>query len=260
MQLIANLALLLLPLQAHASQCDGAASSHSDASAPPAKVSVKHAAASSDPSCPPLHIFGARGTGIPPGYDLLLPLIEELNSTYHGTTTEAIQYPACGGGAACGGLSYGESVKAGTAAVAKAVNDFHARCPKTKFVLMGYSQGGHIIDDALCGGQDPNAQIPDNTPAAITSSAAEMIQAVTFMGSPRYQAGLSYETGTCTNHGFDHRPAGFKCSSASKIQSYCDGGDPYCCLGQQPAVHGSYVQKYGKQAVSFIQSKLSGQV
>ncbi|KAG6034927.1 hypothetical protein E4U41_006304 [Claviceps citrina] len=209
-------------------------------------------------SCPRVHIFGARGTGIPPGYDLLLPLVQRLKLTHPGATSEAIEYPACGGGAACGGISYGDSARAGTAAVAKAVNDFHEKCPETKFVLMGYSQGGHIIDNALCGGEDPNAKIPAGTVAPISSSAAEMIVAATFMGTPRFQAGLSYEVGTCKAHGFDARPTGFTCASAAKIQSYCDEGDPYCCMGKMPLVHGSYVTTYGADALAFINSKLDG--
>lgn len=91
-------------------------------------------------SCPPVHIFGARGTGVPPGYDLLLPLVNQLKATYSGATSEAIVYPACGGQSSCGGVPYGESAKEGATAVATAVNDFHSNCPNTKLVLMGYSQ------------------------------------------------------------------------------------------------------------------------
>ncbi|KAG5984564.1 hypothetical protein E4U55_004220 [Claviceps digitariae] len=237
MQIIPNLSLLLLTLQG------AQAKTH------------KMKAGALDSSCPPLHIFGARGTGIPPGYDLLLPLVEKLKATYSGATSEAIVYPACGGGSACGGISYGDSARQGTAAVAKAVNDFHARCPNTKFVLMGYSQGGHIIDNALCGGTDPNARIT-TTDAPISASAAEMIKAVTFMGNPRYQYPMSYDAGTCQSHGFDERPAGFKCAAAAKIQSYCDNGDPYCCMGKQPSVHAEYVTNHGDAALKFINSKL----
>jgi acetylxylan esterase len=89
-------------------------------------------------SCPSVHIFGARGTGVPPGYDLLLPLVNQLKATYAGATSEAIVYPACGGQASCGGIAYGESAKEGTAATA--VNNFQRNCPNTKLVLMGYSQ------------------------------------------------------------------------------------------------------------------------
>ncbi|EHK45513.1 uncharacterized protein TrAtP1_002886 [Trichoderma atroviride] len=209
-------------------------------------------------SCPAVHIFGARGTTVPQsnGYDLLLPLVNQLKSTYAGATSEAIVYPACGGQSSCGGVAYGDSAKQGTAAVATAVNNFHNNCPNTKLVLMGYSQGGQIIDNALCGGPDPNAGIT-NTSIPISASAAQMVKAAIFMGDPRFEYGASYEIGTCRLGGFAARPKGFTCSNGSKIQSYCDSPDPYCCQGNDASAHGAYVNVYGQNAISFIESKLN---
>jgi hypothetical protein len=45
--------------------------------------------------------------------------------------------------------------------------------------------------------------------------------------------------------------------SASKIQSYCDSPDPYCCTGNDANVHQGYGQVYGQAALTFIKSKLS---
>ena len=45
--------------------------------------------------------------------------------------------------------------------------------------------------------------------------------------------------------------------SASKIQSYCDSADPYCCTGNDANVHQGYGQEYGQAALTFIKSKLS---
>ncbi|KAG5924040.1 hypothetical protein E4U53_003471 [Claviceps sorghi] len=207
-------------------------------------------------SCPGVHIVVARGTGQPPGYDLLLPMVNELLAKYPGSTAESVDYPACGGSPACGGISYGDSARQGTAAVAKTVNAFHAACPKTQLVLMGYSQGMHIMDNALCGGPDPNARITDKT-APVDPSAAAMIKAVVGMGSPRYQHGLPYSYGTCSGHGFDARPVGFTCAYSSKMKSHCDNQDPYCCQGKIEAVHASYVITYGKSALAWIESKLA---
>lgn len=55
---------------------------------------------------------------------------------------------------------------------------------------------------------------------------------------------------------FDQRPAGFSCPSASKIKSYCDASDPYCCNGSNAATHQGYGSEYGSQALAFIKSKL----
>ncbi|KKO99737.1 acetylxylan esterase 2 precursor [Trichoderma harzianum] len=143
-------------------------------------------------SCPPVHIFGARGTTVPQsqGYDLLLPL------------------------------------------------------------------GGQIIDNALCGGPDPNAGITSPS-IPISASAAQMVKAAIFMGDPRFEYGASYEIGTCRLGGFAARPKGFVCSNGSKIQSYCDSPDPYCCQGNNASAHGAYVNIYGQNAISFIESKLN---
>ncbi|KAL2107951.1 hypothetical protein VUR80DRAFT_4446 [Thermomyces stellatus] len=179
-------------------------------------------------------------------------------SAYPGTTHEAIEYPACGGQASCGGIAYGDSARQGTSAVASQVNSFHQRCPNTQLILVGYSQGGQIMDNALCGGGDPGAGISD-TSVPISPSAVNMIKAAIFMGDPRWQYGLAYQVGTCRAGGFDARPSGFVCPNASKVQSYCDAADPYCCNGNSQATHQGYVGVYGQQALDFINSKLGSE-
>jgi acetylxylan esterase len=59
------------------------------------------------------------------------------------------------------------------------------------------------------------------------------------------------------NTQFAPRPAGFSCPSASKIKSYCDASDPYCCNGSNAATHQGYGAEYGQQALAFVNSKLS---
>ena len=61
-------------------------------------------------------------------------------SSVPGSTAEVINYPACGGQASCGGVSYAQSVIDGVNAVANQVNTFNAECPNTVLVLIGYSQ------------------------------------------------------------------------------------------------------------------------
>ncbi|EPS41325.1 hypothetical protein H072_4798 [Dactylellina haptotyla CBS 200.50] len=207
-------------------------------------------------SCPSIHIFGARETTAPAGYGTAGVVVNLILNAYPGSTAEAISYPACGGQASCGGASYANSALAGTAAVASAVNSFNSRCPSTQLVLVGYSQGGQISENAFCGGGDTNIGL-SSTATPINAASLNMIKAVILMGDPRFMAGAPYDVGTCTAHGFAPRPAGWTCPSGSKVQSYCDSADPYCCTGSDANAHQQYGNKYGQAALTFVKSKLN---
>jgi acetylxylan esterase len=90
--------------------------------------------------CPNIHVFGARETTVASGYGSSITVVNDILDYYSGSTAEAINYPACGGQASCGGVSYAESVLEGVAAVASQVNAFNNECPDTILVLVGYSQ------------------------------------------------------------------------------------------------------------------------
>jgi acetylxylan esterase len=90
--------------------------------------------------CPNIHVFGARETTAPPGYGSSDTVVNMILNAYPGATAEAIDYPACGGQASCGGVSYSQSVRRGIESVASTVNSFNSRCPDTQLVLVGYSQ------------------------------------------------------------------------------------------------------------------------
>jgi acetylxylan esterase len=138
-------------------------------------------------SCPGVHVFGARETTAPAGYGTSQGLVNMVKQAYSGSTSEAINYPACGGQSQCGGVSYDNSASQGTQAVVSAVNSFNQRCPNTKIVLIGYSQGGQIMDNALCGGAG----------ATLSGNALKAVKAAIFMGDPHNVNGLPYNVGTC---------------------------------------------------------------
>lgn len=94
--------------------------------------------------CPPVHVFGARETTAPPGFGSAGPVVDMVLSSVPGSTSEVINYPACGGQASCGGVSYAQSVIDGVNAVAGQVNTFNTQCPSTVLVLIGYSQVSSI--------------------------------------------------------------------------------------------------------------------
>lgn len=91
-------------------------------------------------TCPGVHVFGARETTVAQGYGTSAVVVNLVLGAYSGSTSEAIVYPACGGQASCGSISYANSVLQGVAAVASAVNAYNTKCPNTQLVLVGYSQ------------------------------------------------------------------------------------------------------------------------
>jgi acetylxylan esterase len=82
-------------------------------------------------SCPNVHVFGAQEITASPGYGTAKVVVNLILAAYPGATSEAIPYPACGGQASCGGISYAISALQGVSAVAAAVNSFSSNCPNT---------------------------------------------------------------------------------------------------------------------------------
>ncbi|KZL76316.1 acetyl xylan esterase (cutinase), partial [Colletotrichum tofieldiae] len=217
--------------------------------------SLQHLRQRQGNDCPPIHIFGARETTAPPGFGAAAKIVDDLTKANQGATNEPIVYPACGGASDCLGVSYADSVKNGTAAVATAVNDFNKKCPQTKIVMLGFSQGAQIMDNAYCGGGDAIEGVKDVN-VLISNEALTQVKVAIFMGDPRYVAGLPYEVGTCKTQGFAPRPQGFQCPNGGNIKSFCDSADPFCCNGNDPIAHLQYPSIYGDQIKQFVSDKL----
>lgn len=90
--------------------------------------------------CPGIHVFGARETTVSAGYGSSATVVNLIIAAHPGTTSEALNYPACGGQASCGGIQYNASVVDGINAAVTAIDNFHTSCPDTQLVLVGYSQ------------------------------------------------------------------------------------------------------------------------
>ncbi|KAI1488781.1 cutinase-domain-containing protein [Biscogniauxia mediterranea] len=200
--------------------------------------------------CPNVHIFGARETTAPPGFGSASTVVDLVQRGNSGSTSEAIVYPAAGGDA------YAASVTAGVAAIANQTAAFNQRCPSTKIVMVGYSQGAQITDDAFCGGPDGTSL--STTEASVSAGVSSMVAAIILMGDPRHVDGLPYNVGNATAGGFAARPSGFSCPAFENIiQAYCDAEDPFCAKGTSMATHQGYGREYGQQAFKFVQRQLS---
>lgn len=121
------------------------------------------------PSCTPVHVVQAAGTGFshswdPSARDTLFDdhssPAADLTEHFGARTVRSYQvrYPASLGrlnalGSASGGIegteaaTYGESVTLGADDAAREMRTVARNCPDTRFILIGYSQGAHLIGD-----------------------------------------------------------------------------------------------------------------
>ncbi|KAB8213313.1 cutinase [Aspergillus novoparasiticus] len=203
-------------------------------------------------NCSPIHLFVARGTTEPPGdgmmHSLAQRIIADLGS--NRADREAIDYPATGLGEY---TAYMDSVRKGSEAIALQVTNYTNRCPTSKLVLLGYSQGAQIIGDALCGTELTSANLGDS---ASDPSEGSTISAIVLYGDPSFRTGEPYDKGTSTSSGIfsQSRPPGSCRLYASLIRSYCDAKDAFCASGQSDIVHTGYFIKYNSEAANFVGS------
>lgn len=121
------------------------------------------------PSCTPVHVVQAAGTGFSHSWDPSAreSLFDDHSSPAADLTehfgartvrTYQVRYPASLGrlnalGSASGGIegteaaTYGESVTLGADDAAREMRTVARNCPDTRFILIGYSQGAHLIGD-----------------------------------------------------------------------------------------------------------------
>ncbi|RMJ26234.1 Esterase, partial [Aspergillus sp. HF37] len=95
----------------------------------------------------------------PPGEGATGMLAAKIAYTNQCGTRAAVDYPATV-------FSYAESTFAGAASLTYQLTDFVAKCPDSQIVLLGISQGAHIIGDCLCGGGGMPRLGPETPPIA----------------------------------------------------------------------------------------------
>ena len=118
--------------------------------------------ANAQTDCPDVHFIGAAGSGERTPVELaqndgmgrvvyqsLQELSAEVQKDGRTMTAEAVEYPAVAAPGEDGGvgewLGFIGSVDAGSAALGKQYEGFVQRCPASKVVLAGYSQGAMVV-------------------------------------------------------------------------------------------------------------------
>jgi len=207
--------------------------------------------------CSAVHVVVARASTEPQGEGLTGSLSSSVKRAIPGTTSEAVVYTAKL-------APYGPSEIQGVANAKSQVAAYVKKCPTSKIVLMGYSQGADVVGSVVCGGGDFSGSMsgvkvelgPPVPP--IDPQVGRNIVAVVMMGDPRFTAGRSFNKGTAKTSGQFPHTATQDCKGyESRMVSYCDDGDEFCAKGKSLGPHMAYMGKYATEAASFIKSQVS---
>lgn len=134
--------------------------------------------------CAPVHLIVARASGENPGEGIIGAVSEDVQARVAGSDAEAVDYPATL-------ANYQESEAEGVAEMTRLVTEYAAACPDSEIVLMGYSQGGQVAMDVLCGTSSAGFAATD----PLSADVAGQISAVVVMGEPTFVPGEPYTVG-----------------------------------------------------------------
>ena len=197
--------------------------------------------AAAAPGCGDFHWIGAAGSGQRDGAGLnanggmgavvfqsYQQLQAELAATGQTITAEAVQYPAAPvplNGGLGGWMDFMDSVENGTDAAADQFEAFTERCPATKVVLAGYSQGAMVIHRNL----DDLADDPHVAAALLIADGDRLPADTTInLGSTAIAPGLG--KGVAQEHSFlaSAPTSPLPPEIGARTVSVCDVGDPVC--------------------------------
>ncbi|MFF9563835.1 cutinase family protein [Leifsonia sp. NPDC014704] len=141
--------------------------------------------------------------------------------------------------------NYISSLNIGVTNLSGEVNNLATSCPNTNIVLVGYSQGAHVINNVLANGY-------------LTVNAKNHISAVVLVASPTFHGGDPWNApGSPTGNGTfgssswplgayqrqTYIPPDYHLGYLPIVRSYCLSGDQFCqsnYTAAGAAIHGSY--------------------
>jgi cutinase len=170
---------------------------------------------SAAPDCPDIEVVFARGTDEPAGIgNVGKAFVDTLRPMVKGSTvgTYAVQYPAS--------WEF-QKAAAGATDMSKRVQATAARCPKTKIVLGGYSQGAAVVDVVAT---SPVAGLGYTAP--LPAAVVPRIASVVVFGNPSARLGQPL---TRMSPDFGARTA-----------DLCNTNDPICSPGRDWDAHITY--------------------
>jgi hypothetical protein len=207
-------------------------------------------------TCSDAHIFLAKGNNEPyPGRQGAL--VNAICSGLESCDYEDILYynPA--------DADFCASVGQGVANGITQIKAYNARCPDTKLVISGYSQGAQIVGDILGGGGGTffqGCQEATNAALDVNSAAGKKITAALVFGNIRHTAGQSYNVLTGGNGQGVYPRSGAQLAGLAQYSSvfhdYCVSTDPVCAGGGDVQTHLNYFDVYTNEAAAWVQRML----
>ncbi|KAI0427610.1 putative acetylxylan esterase 2 precursor [Xylaria sp. FL1042] len=194
-----------------------------------------------------LYMIAARGSNEDPGEGPLSEITDAVKGLVPDSASIAVDYPA----AIYDDGTYPVSVWEGITDTISKVEDYVAACgASSRIVLLGYSQGGNVMTDALAGGV--------LKPDPLTDEYRSYIRAVVTFGDPTFTVGQSFDVGNATKDGIFSRGGDsleLLNTYASVLQMYCMVHDPVCATGDDLDVHYAEVDTFASAATNYIVSK-----
>jgi len=124
-----------------------------------------------------IHMIVARGSTETPGLGKIGVVAGNASLVVPGSTSAAVDYPASLG-------DYDDSVEEGRVNIVQMISEYTTRCPESKIVLLGYSQGAHVVMDAICGGSQLGFNATADLPDSFSSSSMSLYPAVLEIRQP----------------------------------------------------------------------------
>jgi acetylxylan esterase len=210
-------------------------------------------AVASNGGCAAVSIITARASTEAAGEGVTGALVTQVvNASTQTVSRASVSYPASL-------FNYNSSSLQGINALTSQLTTLVQSCPSTKVVLMGYSQGAHVVLDVLGGGQGGSL---GTATAPISTSIGSHVVAVATFGDPRHVPNQPFDLGTSTRNGLFPRSATqlnvLNSTYSGKIAAWCDANDEFCDSGFSLNVHLTYLNRYQNAAATFVLGKVGG--